>query len=86
MKTKFKIGDKICYYDTLDSFTGLIRGKGEVMKPNGKIHKIYLMEGIQDNSKVIEWFEFDVEDADEWAEICKFHSPEHKIINRIENI
>jgi thiamine pyrophosphokinase len=71
MKTelKFKIGDKICYYDTLDCFTGLIRGTGEVMNHNGNISKIYLIEGTQDNSKEIEWFEYSVKSVDEWGEL-----------------
>tara|TARA_R100000995_G_C3385641_1_gene78026 strand:+ start:24 stop:413 length:390 start_codon:yes stop_codon:yes gene_type:complete len=69
LQPKFKIGDKICYYDTLDSFTGVIRGTGEVKNDNGNINKIYLIEGTQDNSKEIEWFEFSVERVDEWGEL-----------------
>tara|TARA_R100001163_G_C5003048_1_gene151516 strand:+ start:95 stop:310 length:216 start_codon:yes stop_codon:yes gene_type:complete len=71
MKTKFKIDDKIFYYDTLNYFTGLIRGTGEVMNHNGNIYKIYLIEGTLENSQEIEWFEFDVKRVDEWGEIAK---------------
>ena len=74
MKTelKFKIGDKVCYYDTLDSFTGVIRGTGEVNYNGvGETHKIYLIEGTQDNSQEIEWFEYSVKSVDEWGEIAK---------------
>jgi hypothetical protein len=65
---KYKIGDKLCYYDTFYSFMGVVRGTGVVGKNN---NKIYLIEGTQDNSKEIEWFEFSVENVDEWAEIVK---------------
>ena len=74
MTTKFKAGTKLECYDDITIFKGTIRGTGTVTwsADDGFIQpdNVYLIEGIWDKEKNIEWFEVrakcldNVDDAD----------------------
>jgi len=65
-ENKFKIGDTIDYYDSMDSWTGKVRGHGVVSNSDGILtHQVYLIEGKYFEDKEITWFEYPVEYADE---------------------
>ena len=70
-ENKFKIGDTINYYDSMDNWEGKVRGHGVVSNSDGiSTHKVYLIEGKYAEDKEINWFEYSVEYADEHGELC----------------
>ena len=71
---KFKIGDTIDYYDSMDNWTGKVRGIGDVSNRDDNItHKVYLIEGKFKEDKEINWFEYSVKYADENGKLNKVY-------------
>tara|TARA_R100000152_G_C6782155_1_gene218677 strand:+ start:9441 stop:9698 length:258 start_codon:yes stop_codon:yes gene_type:complete len=75
-KQKFKIGDIIDFNDTLDSWSGRIRGIGVVAGVKNTLETVYLIEAStcdydKEECVGLEWFEMRVEYVDTWGEINK---------------